>query len=130
MLAQERERLAAQGVHRAHMRRHAAGQLRSPKKLLALQRQTSISNAQQRQVCGTYIEKSISPTLEDSNQISSKGFGSESSSTSKKNRDNEDFNVVAASNASYVDSNQFRDENCHREGHRNNSFSGASVGNY
>ena len=105
-------------------------QLLSPKKLLALQRKIPISNAQQRQAYGASVGQSSSPKLGDNNQICLKGFGSESSSTPIKNRENEVCNIASATNASYIDSNQLTDESCQRETHRNNSFSGASVGNY
>ena len=104
-------------------------QLLSPKKLLALQRQVSISDTQQRQVFVTCIGKGSSLSSEDNNQISPKGFSSENSSTPIKKQDNNSGSAVVTSSASNVDSNQLIDEKCHHEGHRT-IFSAASVGNH
>ena len=102
-------------------------QLLSPKKLLALQRQVSISDTQQRQVFVTCIGKGSSLSSEDNNQISPKGFSSENSSTPIKKHDNNDGTAVITSNASNVDSNQLIDENYRHEEHRP-VFPSTSVG--
>ena len=102
-------------------------QLLSPTKLLALQKQISISDTQQRQVCVTSIGKGSNLSSQDNNQISQKGLASDISSTPTKKQDNIDSNDVHTSNASKVNSNQLIDENYHHEEHRT-AFPSTSVG--
>ena len=103
-------------------------QLLSPKNLLILQRQISISESQQRQTSITSIDKGSNLPYAGNRQISPKHFVAEKDSTYNEKLNSNTDGAQVASNVSKADSTVM-DENCLHDGHRT-IFSTASVGNH